>query len=1047
VNPALEYKKRKSADRRQAGSGVQTLTGGGEIGALMRAFEWSRTPLGDIQNWPQSLKSAVRIILNSRYPMFVWWGPELINLYNDPYRAFLGSKHPEALGKSAREVWAEIWEQIGPRTDAVLLRGESTFDQALLLLMERHRYVEETYFTFSYSPVPEDNGKITGLFCAVTEVTQQIIGERRLALLREIAAAMAECRTPSRVCEAAARSLSSARRDLPFSLIYLRDNDSATLRRAGEAGIAADHPAAPASISLADDEDSVWPVRQVMESGEAVLIEDLPARFKNLPHGEWNSPPHCAVLLPIARQGQSQPAGVFVAGLNPYRKFGDEFKGFLSLLSNQIAGALANAVAYEAERKRAEALAELDQAKTAFFSNVSHEFRTPLTLMLGPTEEARATPEKALRGAELETVYRNELRLLKLVNTLLDFSRLEAGRVKASYRATDLAGYTRQLASVFRSAVEKAGLSYIIECGPLPKQVYVDHEMWEKIVLNLISNALKSTFDGSIAVRLIDRGGHAELVVRDSGTGIAEEEIPRLFERFRRIENARRRTHEGSGIGLALVHELVNMHGGKISVQSRLGKGTTFTVTIPYGHRHLSQDQIVLAQAASATGTAREAFVQEALSWLPGDGDSSAEYRGLTAFDSSALTRTGAGEHGTVLLVDDNRDMREYVQRLLTSRFQVVTAQNGREALEKARAALPDLVLTDVMMPEMDGLQLVAALRQDRRTASVPVVLLSARAGEESRVEGIQSGADDYLIKPFTAQELLARVEAHIKMARFRREAMARESDLKDELERARRQAATALDHVNDIFITLDSAWRYTYINAAGEKAFAASMAELLGQQLWERFPTLRGAELEREFRRAMELRVPVEFEHSAPALKRTFRVRAFPSAEGGLVVSATDTTARRRAESELRIKQEYLLLTQKAARIGSWELDLEAEHLTISPEFAEIVGLPAYVSRLRYADFLNSLFVSGDRLQAQAALERAIRGGKEFSVELRLKRPDGQVRIVSNRGKVFYNQGTPVVLGVLVDVTPATHKMSADQRDTRTRTKPGKKNAVSKSA
>jgi PAS domain S-box-containing protein len=1048
VIPALDYKEGKSPDRRAAGSGIQTLAGGGEMGALMRAFHWSSTPLGDIQRWPQSLKTAVRIILNSRYPMFVWWGPELINLYNDPYRAFLGIKHPDALGKSAREVWAEIWDQIGPRTDAVLLRGESTFDQDLLLLMERHGYVEETYFTFSYSPVPDDNGKITGLFCAVTEATQQIIGERRLALLRDIASAMAECRTPGRVCEAAARSLSSAGRDLPFSLIYLRESDSASLRRAGEAGIPADHPAAPASISLVHGDESEWPVRRVMENGETVLVEDLPARFQDLPLGEWNKAPQCAVLLPIARQGQSQPAGVFVAGLNPYRKLGEEFKGFLSLLSNQIAGALANAVAYETERRRAESLAELDRAKTAFFSNVSHEFRTPLTLMLGPTEDALATPERALRGAELETVHRHELRLLKLVNTLLDFSRLEAGRVKASYLPTDLCAYTLELISVFGSAVERAGLNYVVECDRLPQEVYVDHEMWEKIVLNLISNALKSTFEGSIAIRLRDRGDHAELQVRDTGTGIAEAEIPRLFERFRRIENARRRTHEGSGIGLALVHELVNMHGGRISVQSCLGKGTSFTVAIPYGTHHLPQDRIITQDDLGVTNSAREAFVQEALSWLPGKGnDSGAEYTDLTAFDSIGSSKTSVDEHGTVLLVDDNRDMREYVRRLLSSRFQVVTAQNGREALAKAHASLPDLILSDVMMPEMDGFQLLAAVRQDQRIASVPLLLLSARAGEESLVEGMQSGADDYLVKPFTARELVARVEAHIKMARFRRTAVAKETQLQHELDQVRRQAGEALDHISDLFITFDSQWRYTYLNTSAQKAFGCSMDEFLGHSLWEKFPASLGPELEREYRRSMELRIATEFEYSSPVLKRNFRIRTFPAPDGGLVVSASDITERRRAEAELRIKQEYLLLTQKAARIGSWELDVDAEQLTISPEFAEIIGLPAYVSRLRYAEFLNSLFVSGDRHQAKSALERAIRGGKEFSVELRLKRPDGSVRIVSNRGKVFYNQGAPVVLGVLVDVTPSTYKMSADERDSRARAKSGKKNAARKSA
>jgi PAS domain S-box-containing protein len=1021
--------------------GREAFSGGGELGERILAFDWAKTPLGPMGQWPQSLKTTVRILTTSRYAMWMAWGEEMIFLYNDAYaRMTLGKKHPWALGRPSQEVWTEIWNEIGPRIQKVRSTGEATWDEALMLFLERSGYPEETYHTFSYSPLMDDDGRINGHLCVVTEETERIISERRLTSLRTLAAQLSSTITEAEVLRAIHRSLDANQQDIPFALTYLFQQDEATLHLVCATGIQAGHPAAPESIDL-DSPMLPWPAAEVVRRKGAVVVEDVKERFGNVPRGAWDKPPERALLVPITRQGQETPAGIMIAALNPYRPLDSKYSGFIDLVAGQIAAGLANAHAYAEERKRAEALAELDRAKTAFFSNVSHEFRTPLTLMLGPTEDALASPEKSLHGPELETVHRNELRLLKLVNTLLDFSRLEAGRIKASYRATDLSAFTGELASVFRSAIERAGLTYMVECASLPQPVYVDHEMWEKIVLNLLSNALKSTFEGAIAVRLVDHGDHAELMVRDTGTGIPEEEIPRLFERFRRIENARRRTHEGSGIGLALVHELVNMHGGKISVQSRPGAGTTFTVSIPYGTTHLPQEQIVSAEAAGRSATSREAFLQEALSWLPGQKDSSVEYTGLTDFSSpSALAKTSPTEQATVLLADDNRDMREYVQRLLSSRFRVITAENGRDALEKARVHAPELVLSDVMMPEMDGFQLVAALRQSQETSSIPVVLLSARAGEESRIEGMQSGADDYLVKPFTARELLTRVEAHVNIARFRREALAREAQLHHELENARKQAAEALDHIHDVFMTYDSQWRYTYINAAAQKTFGISLNEVLGQSLWERFPTLLGTELEKEYRRCMELRVASEFEHVSPISRRIFRVRAFPAPDGGIVVSASDITERRRAEQELRIKQEHLLLTQKAARIGSWELDLQTEQLSISPEFAEIVGLPPYVSRLRYTDFLNSLFVSSDRQQAQAALERAVRGGKEFSIELHLKHPDGTVKVVSNRGKVFYNRGTPLVLGVLVDVTPSSHTMSANPREGRSRTKQGRK-------
>lgn len=1024
---------KKTASRQNTEELLSLMAGGGEMGERIRAFDWETTPLGPITTWPQSLKTVVRILVTSRYAMWMSWGPDLTFLYNDAYALMtLGKKHPWALGKSSREVWAEIWPEIGPRIQRVFDTGEATWDEGLLLFLERSGYPEETYHTFSYSPLTNDEGRISGHLCVVTEETERIIGERRLASLNSLAAELGTAISEKDVLAAVQRSLEGNSRDVPFVLIYLFEDSGGRARLASYSGIERNHPAAPETIEV-NAPDPPWPLRDLLNRKSSVIVENLEERFSKLPTGAWNKPPARALLVPISRQGQDVPAGVLITGLNPYRYFDSSYSSFIDLLAGQIAAGIVSARAYEEERRRAEALAEIDRAKTAFFSNVSHEFRTPLTLMLGPTEDALAGPQKSLHGNDLETVHRNELRLLKLVNTLLDFSRLEAGRVKAIYRATDLAAYTGELASVFRSAIEKAGLVYVVECKGLPQPVYIDHEMWEKIVLNLISNALKSTFDGSIAVRLVDCGDHAELTVRDTGTGIPEHELGHLFERFRRIENARRRTHEGSGIGLALVHELVSMHGGAISVNSRVGEGTSFIVSIPYGSQHLQQERIAADENTVIGGTAREAFVQEALSWLPAkDGSGpAAQYATLSTLDSEALSGLApqGSEKARVLLVDDNHDMREYVRRLLSSRFDVTTAENGRLALRAAMKQVPDLVLSDVMMPEMDGFQLLAALRDDPETSSVPVILLSARAGEDARVEGMASGADDYLVKPFTARELLARVDAHIKIARFRREALQKEARLQRELLETRQKAAESLDHINDIFVTFDSEWRYTYINAAGQKLLGLKPDELFGMTLWDRFPELLGTELEREYRRCMDLRVATEFEHASPIVRRILRSRLFPAPDGGVIVSATDITERRRAEQELRIKQEHLLLTQRAARIGSWELDLQTEQLSISSEFAEIVGLPAYVSRLRYADFLNALFVSSDRGAAQMALQKALRGGKEFTVELRLKRPDGNVRTVSNRGKVFYNQGEPTVLGVLVDVTPsATNSIEASQ-------------------
>ncbi len=436
----------------------------------------------------------------------------------------------------------------------------------------------------------------------------------------------------------------------------------------------------------------------------------------------------------------------------------------------------------EIARQREE-LAKLDELKTQFFANISHEFRTPLTLMLGPLEDALSNAHGVLpmgAAASLSTAHRNAMRLLKLVNTMLDFSRIEAGRVQASYLPTDLAGFTAELASNFESLCEKAGLRLIVDCEPFNNarntviqdehSAYVDHDMWEKIVLNLVSNAFKYTLQGEIEVRLDVADDCARLTVRDTGVGISAEELPRMFERFHRIERSRGRTHEGTGIGLALVEELVKLHGGKIAVASTLGEGSTFTITIPLGKAHLDPARIGRIPTLASTAIAHAAFVEEAVRWLP---DAKTPVDSYKADAEEAQDQTT--KKGRVLLADDNADMRAYVSRLLASRFEVQAVSDGEAALEAARARRPDLILSDVMMPKMDGLGLLRALRADANLSEIPIILLSARAGEESRIDGMQVGADDYLVKPFTARELIARVETHIKVARLRKAARSSE--------------------------------------------------------------------------------------------------------------------------------------------------------------------------------------------------------------------------------------------------------------------------------
>ncbi len=775
---------------------------GGEMAERTRNFDWSKTPVGAVADWPHGLKIAVRIMLDSRYAMWLGWGPDFTFFYNDAYAAMtLGPKHPWALGRSAREVWSEIWNDIGPRAESVVQTGQATWDEGLLLFLQRQNFREETYHTFSYSPISNDQGEIGGMLCVVTEDTERTIGERRLRTLRELAARTSdESKSVDEACQTAARTLAENPYDIPFALTYLFVNHSPRLRLTGMTGLSEGSPAAPSLVEIiqASTDPSMWPFSSVLETGRPEIVANLEDRFGALNCGAWAEPTRQAVVLPLAKPGQTRLGGFLIAGISPRLNFDDRYRGFFDLLSGQIANAIASAQAYEDERKRAEALAELDRAKTAFFSNVSHEFRTPLTLMLGPVEDLLARSHGNLSPAaaqHLEVVNRNGLRLLRLVNSLLDFSRIEAGRVRALFQRTDLSALTTDLASVFRAAIERAGLRLNVECQPLGEPVFIDREMWEKVVLNLLSNALKFTFVGEISVRLRQSSSGAELQIEDTGTGIPADEIPRLFERFHRIENALGRTHEGSGIGLALVQELVKLHGGNIGVESAVGKGTTFTVTIPFGSSHLPADQITLSRTTTSRSKGSNPFVEEALRWLPDDASSLDERSYSSVFQETNTESleefecSGNDDRPCVLVADDNADMRQYVARLLAEHFRVVTAPDGEAALAKIQQRLPDLVLSDVMMPRLDGFGLTQALRSDPATRNVPIIMVSARAGEESRVEGLEAGADDYLVKPFSARELIARVAAHLQMARLRREA---DESLRQSEERLRMALAAA---------------------------------------------------------------------------------------------------------------------------------------------------------------------------------------------------------------------------------------------------------------
>ncbi|WP_293788324.1 ATP-binding protein [uncultured Pedobacter sp.] len=741
-------------------SNEQFLSGGGEMGALIRSMDWSDNPLGPVETWPQSLRTSVSLCLSSTFPILIAWGPETIQIYNDAYRPICGAMHPQSMGMNFRICWESALEVVGDKFTRGQ-QGEGTYITDQQMFLFRYGYLEEAFMTFSFAPIRDESGEVGGIFHPITETTDKMLNGRRTQVLRDLAAVLARAKSIEDIGSLIVEKQPDFVADLPFILFYSVADNGTSASLVSSAGTALAPTLAIAEISF-ESSNQTWPLSKAANA--PLVIDDLAVRFGDFACQPYPETPGAAVILPVFISGKEKPFGYIVAGVSARRAIDEEYLGFYSLLANTFSSAVSNVYAYEQEQKRAEALAAIDRSKTAFFSNVSHEFRTPLTLMLGQLEDlqAKAIMADSEIGEIVRSTHRNSMRLLKLVNNLLDFSRVEAGRVKAAFQPVDIVGVTTDLASSFRSIIEKAGMELVVKADYPALEVFLDIQMWEKIVLNLLSNAFKYTLEGKITVELIKKDTRVILNVSDTGVGIPEAELPHMFERFHRVENAVGRTHEGTGIGLSLVSELVGLHGGNITVESVFGTGSTFTLCIPLGCSHLPAEQVHQKDFQVSMIGLRESFLQEA-SGLLGE-----EYSEIVNENKPAQAKDGHQSDARVLIVDDNNDIRAYLKRLLEPEFTVYTAVNGEDALQKLDTFTPELILSDIMMPVMDGKGLLKKIREREEKHWIPLIFLSARAGEEARIDGLEAGADDYLVKPFSAQELLSKVRAQIKINRVR---------------------------------------------------------------------------------------------------------------------------------------------------------------------------------------------------------------------------------------------------------------------------------------
>ena len=725
-------------------------------------------------------------------------------------------------GQSARvkEGWGPVWNNVRELIDRCMVYGEACHRENDLLLYRKSpsgNYLEK-YHTWSFVPIRDVNNQVIGMYNPTHDTTTAVVALRRQATLRDLAQELQFNEGVSEYFTSLGQILERNPTDIPFVLVYScldgSKNGQVRLHLESSVGIPAGHSCAPRIITPTldkthstgtisatirrwrsgsptpslrstnpssvgsrfthSDENDWWPISQGLFGRQCVLVKDCSRLIEGISLRAWDKLPESAVVLPIGDGAFADtPRGLLILGLNVRSLLDAEHEEWLLSLQSFANASLNSTWARESEQEVLLRNEKMEKAKTAWFQGAAHDLRSPLTLVAGPLDDVMRTSLNPSQRQLLGLANRNLARIQRLVDSLLDFSRLEAGQMVGHFVPVKLDAFVGELGEIFRPAVERRSIAYHIELEPYDSTILVDPSLLEKAIMNLLSNALKYTESGFIKLQ-VQFDTHLNILVSDTGYGIAPEEVSRITTRFHRAASATSQAIKGTGIGLALVKEIVRLHDGELVITSRSREtspdshGSTFTVRIPLeGHQGTAS-----SKESIAIGVYGRQLLEEALHWRDtGDSgdDQSDQARSVTTDDTNKLDGLFVFDPlDRLLLVEDNSDMRAYIKQIFSPYCEVIEATDGQKALDIARARPPQLILSDLMMPNMNGQALLERIRADPTTRLTPVVLLSAAVDDELRISALTMGAEDFMLKPFKPRELLARVHLQIHIGKKR---------------------------------------------------------------------------------------------------------------------------------------------------------------------------------------------------------------------------------------------------------------------------------------